>query len=176
MIKFILSGGLLSHECPNCAASIEDTADIKCPYCSTIINNGDYDWILDDYLTWYEYQKLYPPKTIEAVKTTLIPKHKRRELKDYVVNNVIMVVVADGKIDPTEKQDLLKLSRKYNISKEGIKNLILLGEQNKLSLIVPENEADQKKVYNEMVAIASADNNINIDEKLLLTPFRNRMN
>ncbi|MFH0925901.1 MAG: TIM44-like domain-containing protein [bacterium] len=173
-LKFVLSGGLLSNECPSCGASLGDASDGRCPYCSSIINSGEYDWVLDNYLTWLEYQQLYPTGTAQNIKTTLIPKHKTRELKDYVINNVIMVVMADGKIDPAEKESLVKLSGRYKISKDGINNLIALRKQRKLSLLFPEEREDRERVYKEMMNIASADGVINIDEKLLLTAFTNR--
>jgi hypothetical protein len=40
-------GGLLSGNCPNCGASIEGLGELnQCKHCKSIINSGDYDWVL----------------------------------------------------------------------------------------------------------------------------------
>lgn len=36
----------LVRQCPTCGASIDVNANGKCPYCRTIFNAEDYDWIL----------------------------------------------------------------------------------------------------------------------------------
>jgi hypothetical protein len=39
--------GLLSGNCPNCGANIEDLGESnQCKHCKTIINSGEYDWVL----------------------------------------------------------------------------------------------------------------------------------
>lgn len=40
-------GGILSGNCPNCGANILDLGELnQCKHCKSIINSGDYDWVL----------------------------------------------------------------------------------------------------------------------------------
>lgn len=37
------------YNCPNCGAPLEVTSSGECPYCGSIVNIGDYSWILNDF-------------------------------------------------------------------------------------------------------------------------------
>jgi hypothetical protein len=40
-------GGVLSGNCPNCGADIQDLGELnQCKHCKSIINSGEYDWVL----------------------------------------------------------------------------------------------------------------------------------
>ena len=34
--------------CPNCGAPTEITSSGQCPYCGSVVTNGEHDWVLTD--------------------------------------------------------------------------------------------------------------------------------
>jgi predicted lipid-binding transport protein (Tim44 family) len=36
-------------KCPNCGASMEQTASNECDYCHSIVTSGEYNWVLSSY-------------------------------------------------------------------------------------------------------------------------------
>ena len=43
--------GAQGYNCPNCGAPLETTSSGECPYCGSIVNLGDYAWLLSDFIT-----------------------------------------------------------------------------------------------------------------------------
>lgn len=43
--------GAQGYNCPNCGAPLEITSSGECPYCGSIVNIGDYTWLLSDFTT-----------------------------------------------------------------------------------------------------------------------------
>lgn len=43
--------GAQGYNCPNCGAPLEITSSGGCPYCGSIVNIGDYSWLLSDFIT-----------------------------------------------------------------------------------------------------------------------------
>ena len=43
--------GAQGYNCPNCGAPLETTSSGECPYCGSIVNLGDYVWLLSDFIT-----------------------------------------------------------------------------------------------------------------------------
>lgn len=42
--------GAQGYNCPNCGAPLEITSSGECPYCGSIVNIGDYSWLLSDFM------------------------------------------------------------------------------------------------------------------------------
>lgn len=57
-----------SHACPSCGGMLEDKLGEvgKCPYCNTLINNGEYDWVLSEITQANDYSS----KRFAAKKST----------------------------------------------------------------------------------------------------------
>lgn len=43
--------GAQGYNCPNCGAPLETTSSGECPYCGSVVNLGDYTWLLSDFIT-----------------------------------------------------------------------------------------------------------------------------
>lgn len=52
---FVPKGELYAHSCPNCGGNLDETDDIKCPYCKEPLANPNHEWIIIDIIPWLEY-------------------------------------------------------------------------------------------------------------------------
>ena len=46
--KTLTSPGLLEGFCPNCGTRLEISDSLECPSCRSIVNSGEYDWVLTE--------------------------------------------------------------------------------------------------------------------------------
>ena len=45
-VRTLTKPGLLEGYCPNCGAALQLADSVECPSCKSIINSGEYDWVL----------------------------------------------------------------------------------------------------------------------------------
>ena len=59
-LEFIRSAGVKTAaekdlqitNCPNCGAPTQVTSSGECEYCHSVITNGDFGWVLNQYMAW----------------------------------------------------------------------------------------------------------------------------
>lgn len=51
-------GSLYAHQCTACGAPVEDSTDLTCRYCGSVINDARFEWLIADILTEDEYDAL----------------------------------------------------------------------------------------------------------------------
>ena len=59
-LEFIRSAGVKTKaqeelqitNCPNCGAPTQVTSSGECEYCHSVITNGDFGWVLNQYMAW----------------------------------------------------------------------------------------------------------------------------
>ncbi len=54
--KTVAGKSLLDNNCPNCGASLEISDCAECPSCKSVVNSGDYDWVLTEITQESEWQ------------------------------------------------------------------------------------------------------------------------
>jgi len=169
-------GQLYAHFCPNCAAPLTDTLDIRCPYCSALLNSPEYEWIVDNLYSDQEYLKMKDQLSGELV-TAIMPEdsQKRYQLRDYVFNNILIIFGADGQFKDQEMIFLRKLIQNLKYNETKISEWIELAKQKKLSMIWPYSLEDKNKVYTLMEKAALADGSLTGEEKILLDEARKRL-
>lgn len=59
--------GLLEGYCPNCGAVLQVSESVECPSCKSIINSGEYDWVLAE-ITQVEEWKDRPSRLIPGLE------------------------------------------------------------------------------------------------------------
>lgn len=98
-----------SQNCPNCGAQLpENAGDVsQCPYCKTITNLGDYDWILseitqaDDYIGSYSKiskESSFAQKINELCKSN--PDFSIQNIEDKVSNGYLQILTAQALNQP----------------------------------------------------------------------------
>jgi uncharacterized tellurite resistance protein B-like protein len=160
---------LYAHSCPSCGGPVKDTLDLKCQFCGVELNSSKNEWIITQLLNAANYSSYANEQELSLVTNAgvsdLDPLFK---VRDYAINNVMMIVFADGKFDPQELEFVLKLSRKLGYDTQKIGGFIALGQNRQLTLRLPENKKSAQKVYDIMFKAANADGHMHDEEKKLL--------
>ncbi|MDB5227558.1 MAG: hypothetical protein JWN78_1751 [Bacteroidota bacterium] len=162
-------GSLYAHSCPNCGAPVKDTIDTQCSYCHAQLNSTKFEWIISDWMSAAEYEDFK-----KASGTTLTINKNIDELddlfsvRDYALNNVLMMVSADGRITEEEKQYINMLAKKWNYDLNKIQGFLMLAQTNKLVVRMPQDAKQKQKIISLMEKAANIDNSISSEEKALL--------
>jgi uncharacterized Zn finger protein (UPF0148 family) len=162
-------GKVYAHQCPNCGGSIEDTIDTKCPYCGSQVNSSKHEWIVHNIMTPKEYESF--AISSEILKKPSKTMYDGMKIRDYVFNNVCVVLAADGQIDEMELNYLNKLASKLGYSQTKIKGMLNLAQNGKLKLKYPNSEKERLKVFEYMKKAAEANSIITQEEKQILKEF-----
>jgi len=160
---------LYAHACPACGAPVADTLDLKCAYCGEVLNSMSREWIVTGLLAANEYKALADSQKSEMLTgvdvTQLDPLYAAR---DYVFNNVLMMIGIDGEITPDELAFARQLVRKMGYDEKKLGGLFDLAKNRQLVLRLPESRKTAIKVRSLMEKAALADQNLSPSEQALL--------
>lgn len=168
---------LYAHACPACGAPVGDTLDLKCAYCGEVLNSTRREWIVSALLTPEEYKTLAatrkPELTTGVELAQLDPLYAAR---DYVFNNVLMMIGIDGEITPVEIEFARKLAREMGYDETKLGGILDLAKNRQLALRLPENRKTAIRVRQLMEKAALADRSISPTEQALLNEVSLRIN
>jgi uncharacterized Zn finger protein (UPF0148 family) len=162
-------GSLYAHSCPNCGAPIKDTIEINCTYCHAQLNSTKFEWIISDWMTANEF---YTYKN--SIASDFVIDKKIDDLddmfavRDYALNNVLMMIAADGKIGDDEMQFINTLAKKWKYDLNKIQGFLMLAKNNKLVVRMPQDAKQKQKIIKLMEKAANIDNTITAEERALL--------
>jgi predicted lipid-binding transport protein (Tim44 family)/uncharacterized Zn finger protein (UPF0148 family) len=167
-------GSLYAHSCPNCGAPIKDTIELNCTYCNAQLNSTKYEWIISDWMSAAEYNQFKQTNNNSfAVDKNIDELDELFNVRDYALNNVMMMIAADGKIKGEEMAFAQMLARKWNYDLDKIQGFLSMATNNKLVIRMPQNEKQKKKIIALMEKAANLDNTITVDEIALLEQVKN---
>ena len=169
-------GSLYAHSCPNCGGPVADTADLKCQYCGEQLNSTKHEWIISQLMPAAAYSRMtseqeLPLLTNAGVKD-LDPIFK---VRDYALNNVMLIIAADGVFKEEEVDFTKKLAKKLGYDNDKLAGMYDLAKNNQLTIRLPESRKGALKVYEMMLKAAAADGNISAEEKLILDDIQKRI-
>ena len=167
-------GSLYAHSCPNCGAPVKDTIELNCTYCNAQLNSTKYEWIISDWMSAAEYNQFKQTNNNSfAVDKNIDELDELFNVRDYALNNVMMMIAADGKIKEEEMAFAQMLARKWNYDLDKIQGFLSMATNNKLVIRMPQNEKQKKKIIALMEKAAKLDNTITVDEIALLEQVKN---
>lgn len=161
-------GSLYVHQCPHCGGTLEDTASITCPYCGEEMNSPKHEWIVYQLMTPEEFQEYSLQFFSQKVKD---PQASLLKIRDYVINNVCVVLASDGVIDEIEMNYITKLAKKLGYSPSKLEGLLNLAQKGQLKLLFPSSAEDRSRVLKQMKKAAEVNQHITDEEKAILTSF-----
>lgn len=174
--NFIAKGQLYSNSCPNCGGPLGDTIEDNCPYCSSIIRNSKYEWIIIDILNVKEYLENFDENAKKDIEKEVEKDMKEIEtgftLEEIILNNVLVMLATDNNINFKEQQFAFELAEKYGFDKISLKALFEMAKHKRLTLRIPEDKEQKEQVFEYMKKAMKADNNITIEEEELLIEVR----
>jgi predicted lipid-binding transport protein (Tim44 family)/uncharacterized Zn-finger protein len=162
-------GSLYAHSCPNCGAPIKDTVEINCTYCHAVLNSTKYEWIISDWMSAIEFENYKTQNNNSFIINKKVDDlDDMYNVRDYALNNVLMMIAADGKISQEELQYVHKLSKTWNYDLNKIQGFLSLAQNGKLVVRMPQDAKQKQKIISMMEKAASVDNAITSEEKALL--------
>lgn len=168
---------LYAHACPACGAPVGDTLDLKCAYCGEVLNSTRREWIVSALLTSEEYKALAAARKPElATGVGLAQLDPLYAARDYVFNNVLMMIGIDGAITPVEIEFARKLARDMGYDETKLGGILDLAKNRQLALRLPEDRKTALRVRQLMEKAALADRNISQTEQALLNEVSLRIN
>lgn len=165
-------GSLYAGSCPACGAPVEDSFAVKCSYCGTEYNREDLDWIIDNIITMEEYAEYSSSSKATAIKSDILDS--LYDVRDYALNNIMMIIGADGVFDRREKELASAAARKFGYKPDILEPLFKQAASGRLSIKMPENRKKRTKIYSLMIKAAMADENLGAEEKELLDNVKER--
>lgn len=166
-------GSLYSHNCPNCGGKLSDTLDIHCPYCSVVLNSSDIEWTVDDIMHLDKYRDfLDNNSSLFEYSVSIKTIDSMYDVRDYALNNVLVVAAADGRLDESEKQFVDNLVKKWKYNPEKIKGLYDLAFSGNLTIMMPDNTKKRQKIFELMCKAAAVDGDIDPQEQKILDEVR----
>jgi len=168
---------LYAHVCPACGAPVADTLDLKCAYCGELLNSTSREWIVTALLAADEYKALADSRKPDlATGIELSQLDPLYAARDYVFNNVLMMIGIDGEITPDETAYARQLARQMGYNEAKLGGIFELAKNRQLALRLPENRKTAIKVRQLMEKAALADHNISPTEQALLNEVSLRIN
>ena len=159
-------GSLYAGSCPACGGAVENELATKCSYCGTAYNRGSKDWVVEDIISMEEYANISSKQMTSSVKASVIDGVY--DIKDYALNNIMMIIAADGVFDVKEKQLAEAIAKKFGYKKAIIDPLFKQAASGRLSIKMPEDRKKRGKIYSLMFKAAMADNDLSSEESRLL--------
>ena len=162
-------GSLYAHSCPNCGAPIKDTTEINCTYCQAQLNSTKYEWIISEWMSADEYAQFKKSGNVAfAIDKNIDDLDDLFNVRDYALNNVLMMIAADGRITNQEMKYVNTLAKKWNYDLTKIQGFLSLAQNNKLVVRMPQDAKQKQKIITMMEKAAALDNDISVEEKQLL--------
>ena len=167
-------GSLYAHSCPNCGAPIKDTIELNCTYCNAQLNSTKYEWIISDWMTADEYSQFKKSTdTSFVIDKNIDALDDLFAVRDYALNNVLMMIAADGRITDEETEYINTLAKKWNYDLNKIQGFLALAKANKLVVRMPQDAKQKQKIIALMEKAANLDNTVTSEEQALLEQVRN---
>jgi hypothetical protein len=166
-------GSVYTHQCPTCAGTVGDTIDLNCPYCGNPLNSTKNEWIIADVMSQTDYQEFSERNRQFFIAN--VPPAKLQSLmkvRDYALNNVLVMIAADGVFTDTEMAFARKLARGWGYAPARLEGLFQLASNRQLKFRIPERPKDREKVYRMMCKAASSDGAIAPEESVILHFYR----
>ena len=160
----------MSHNCSGCGAPVEDSLQLTCKYCNGALNDNSKDWIIENLCNKKEYIAFRDSfnNTALTKKQEQRIENKNYQLKDYALNNMMMVAMADGEMHDKERAFLNGIAKKLGYNSKKISELFNQVRGKDLTIKMPSDPEKAKKVLKLMHSIANSDNEFKAKEKEMI--------
>ncbi len=166
-------GSLYAHNCPNCGAPVENSLEVKCKYCGSVMNSTGKEWIITGLMGMAEYQSYHAAnsdKFAYSADTSLIDK--LYDVRDFAFNNMMVVLAADGTPHDAEREFATELAKKWGYDLSKLDPFFQMAQNGRLVVKMPQDQKKQKKIYKMMLKAAQADQSVSPEEQELLDSIK----
>ena len=161
----------MAHNCSNCGAPVEDSLQLTCKFCDSSLNDNSKDWIVENLLSQEEYTSFKQgfDTGINTTKEEDKLGDNDLDIRDYALNNMMLVACADGIIQNEERDFLIATAKQMGYNTKKIAELFDQVKSTGLALKMPKEDKQRAKILKLMHKIANADGDFNDKEKAVLT-------
>jgi predicted lipid-binding transport protein (Tim44 family) len=163
------SGSVYSWSCPSCGGELADTTDTSCRYCGEPLNSTRFDWVITS-LMGLEQWREYRGNNRQAFSYTAEPDllNSLYKVRDFALNNVLVMIAVDGVFEKEEVEFTETLARRWGYDKTRLQGLMSMAAAGRISLRMPEEDKERRKICRLMKKAAESDKNISSLEQDLL--------
>ena len=161
----------MAHNCSNCGAPVEDSLQLTCKFCDSALNDNSKDWIVENLLSQQEYITFKQgfEGGINTNKQENNLSDNDLDIRDYALNNMMVVACADGTIQDEERDFLIATAKQMGYNSKKITELFDQVKTTGLALKMPKEDKQRAKILKLMHKISNADGDFNAKEKAVLT-------
>ncbi|MDA7747133.1 TerB family tellurite resistance protein [Psychromonas sp.] len=167
--------GLQSLHCFGCGSPQSSNYQDCCEYCGNRLNSGEQGWILKRLSPHLEH--IIEMKGQEFVVDNQ-PFNKSDRIFDPVslLSCLVLVLFADGKIDPAEKKCLDEFVKNRRIPEKILDDIMHAAQAGHLDMPMPDETLDASDWLNKLIEMCLADGEVCSQEKKLLLAFGAKFN
>ncbi len=151
---------LSANCCIGCGAPETVDSSNCCSYCGIALNDGLKNWVLDS-IEPYKYEDYHDAISEAKAKLPDVIEAPLYNIPiEEVIAAMILVMDSDGKRDIKERETLLKMANKLNVSQKlfnSIENHVKNNPDFKLDL---KNHKETHEVLRQLIRLALADGNV----------------
>ena len=159
---------LSSTHCPNCGAPQTSLTIDKCEYCGAILNDGSYDWVLDDITFFNGYPEMSHMQSLSFKDNNSQQTYIKNFDNESIVSCCAAVMMIDGEISDDESKLLPILAANHNISQERLDMLINSVKEHGLHIPAPKSKEEAQEFLKCMVQMCLIDGKVTSKEKQLI--------
>lgn len=165
----------MAHNCANCGAPVEDSLQLTCNFCGSALNDNSKDWIVENLLSVSEYNVYRQGlgNSVNSDKQEHTLNDSNWDVRDFALNNMMVVAMADGVMQDEERDFLLATAKDLGYSTKKISELFEQVRSGGLALKMPHETKKREKVMKLMHKVAEADGDFNDKEKAVLAEAEN---
>lgn len=160
----------MAHNCSSCGAPVENSLQLTCNFCGNSLNDNSKDWIVENLLSPDEYTefKKYNEISVNSSRQENQLEDTNYDVRDYALNNMMVVACADGVIQDEERLFLLATAKQLGYNSNKISELFEQVKSSNLALKMPKEEKKRAKILKLMHKVANADGDFNEKEKAVI--------
>jgi uncharacterized tellurite resistance protein B-like protein len=183
-----MSNSLSSSHCPSCGAPESSSLQDSCEYCGTVLNDGTQDWVLENIIPRNDPAVSEIIARVKSLKTSSVepqvaaaPSGGSGNVPN-VTDNIpgvstgellrwtVAMMLADGHIDPKEKETIMSLAKKHNIPDAKVEQVIaqMSALPDPVGYVLGENTSIGNELLEQLMRVALADGTVSSQETYML--------
>jgi predicted lipid-binding transport protein (Tim44 family)/tellurite resistance protein len=163
--------GMATNRCSSCGAPLSENGQPSCEFCGAALASGEREWVIRAFGSW-EWWRAHEGRGTSAGTgagrpapvAARVPDRDERERLVYVMAAMAM---ADGVVEPRERQLLKMASQRWNVPWANVELALQAGPELVGQLLTKGSE-EAEAFLHELVALALVDGKVDAKERKLL--------
>ncbi|QSQ26212.1 TIM44-like domain-containing protein [Pyxidicoccus parkwayensis] len=173
--------GMSTDRCPNCNATLTDSAATTCDFCGQQLGTGERDWVLSSALPFEAWNVEHGERHQANVLRKSVATQSERESVPSPGADVVMdvqerqrllymmaaIAAADGVVTSSERKLLKLCSERWGVEWDNVEMALRSGPQ-LFDRLVPRGSPEAELILRNIVEIAMVDGRIDRKERRML--------